>query len=67
MTLMLRAAEYAAKEAHKEFTGRYGHGNQKTPIVYRQMLQRELAVLLKGAFLAGAAEMNRSTHEIGKR
>jgi hypothetical protein len=59
MTLMMQAAEYAAKAAHEDFAGRYGHGSQKTPIVYRQMRQRELAVLLKGAYLAGAAAANR--------
>lgn len=63
MTLMMQAAEYAAQEAHKAFSGRYGHGNQKTPIVYRQMRQRDLAVLLKGAYLAGAAEANRPTKQ----
>ena len=61
MTLMMQAAEYAAQTTHEEFAGRYGHGNQKTPIVYRQIRQRELAVLLKGAYLAGAAEATRST------
>ncbi len=59
MTLMMQAAEYAATTASNEFVGRYGHGNQNTPIVYRQMRQRDLAVLLKGAYLAGAAEANR--------
>lgn len=59
MTLMTQAADYAAHAAYKEFAGRYGHGSQNTPIVYRQMRQRDLAVLLKGAYLAGAAEANR--------
>ena len=69
MTLMMQAAEYAANEANKEFVGRYGHG-QNPQIVYRQMRQRELAVLLKGAYLAGAAEANRPakrSHLLGKR
>ena len=56
-----RAADYAAQAADKAFEGRYGHGGQNTPIVYRQMFRRELADLLKGAFLAGAADSARST------
>ncbi len=61
MTSMMQAAEYSAMTASNEFIGRYGHGNQKTPIVYRQMRQRELAVLLKGAYLAGAADANKKS------
>lgn len=55
------ADDYAAQETARLFRGRKGHGGG--PCTRRVMRPADLRLILRGAFLAGMAHMNRSLQE----